>query len=133
MKRLGLSAHEKIKSKKDFEIIYSIGNTVFSSDKKLKAIYFFEENSSFPGVKIAAAVSKKSGIAVWRNRVKRLLREAYRLNKTDLINFCTGKNILLKIVFSPNLLNEQNNKKIKLDEVMPSVVEIMFRLQSKLQ
>ena len=132
MKRYGLSAEERIKSKKDFEKIYLTGTTVFSADKKIKATYIIEKDVNKPVVKIAAAVHHKSGTAVWRNRVKRLIKEAYRLNKSLLCEMCFTKNVLLKIVFSPYFLNEKKNKKIMLDEVMPGILEIMLKLKSSL-
>lgn len=123
MKRFGLSGEERIKSKKDFEKIFSCGTAIFSSDLKIKANYIIEPKGC--GVKFAAAISKKSGSAFWRNRVKRLLREAYRLNKNTLIDFSFRKKILLKIVFSPHRLNQNSSRKILLKEIEPAVIEIM--------
>jgi ribonuclease P protein component len=132
LKNQGLSACERIKSRKDFEEIYSGGRIIFSSDKKVKAVYIVKSGSARPGVKIAAAVSKKSGIAVWRNRVKRLIKEAYRLNKGVLVEKCTGKEILLMVVFSPGALNGKRNKKLVLNEVQPGVLDIMNKIRSSL-
>ena len=99
-KRYSLSANERIKSRKDFELIYSAGKSLHSADKKVKAIYIISPEEKKPGAKIASVVSKKVGIAVWRNRVKRLIKESYRLNKEILTGFCLQKNVLIKIVFS---------------------------------
>lgn len=129
MKRFGLSAEERIKSRKDFETIFSKGKTIFSSDKRIKAIYFLEKNDDTSGVKISATVSKKAGKAVWRNRVKRLIKEAYRLKKEEIEKTVYEKDFLLKIVFSLYTFTEKKNKKIYLSEVMPGMTEILIKLK----
>lgn len=129
MKRFGLSSEERIKSRKDFQKIYSSGKIFFSNQKIIKALFIIEENSKLPGVKIAAAVFKKAGNAVWRNRLKRLIRESYRLNKEILLGSAQEKKLLLKIVFSPNLLYQKKNKNLKLKTIMPEVVDIMLKIK----
>ncbi len=132
MKRFGLSAEERIKSRKDFEKIFSNGKTIFSSDKKIKAIYFLEKNNATPGVKISAIVNKKAGKAVWRNRVKRLLKEAYRLNKEVIREAVHKKNFLLCVAFSLNNFTEKENKKIYLSDVIPGMTEIVIKLKDRI-
>ena len=132
MKRFGFSAKERVKSRKDFEKIFSNGKTIFSSDKKIKATYLIEKNRSKPGMLISMAVHKKAGKAVWRNRVKRLIKEAYRLNKEILRESVFEKNLLLMMVFSPNTLNEKRNKKIYLNDIESGVKEILLKLKDKL-
>ena len=129
MKRFGLSSEERIKSRKDFQQIYSSGKIFFSNQKIIKALFIIEENSKLPGVKIAAAVFKKAGNAVWRNRLKRLIKESYRLNKEILLSSAQEKKLLLKIVFSPNLLYQKKNKNLKLKIIMPEVVDIMQKIK----
>ena len=129
MKRFGLSSEERIKSRKDFQQIYSSGKIFFSNHKNIKALFIIEENSKLPGVKIAAAVFKKAGNAVWRNRLKRLIKESYRLNKEILLSSAQEKKLLLKIVFSPNLLYQKKNKNLKLKIIMPEVVDIMQKIK----
>ncbi len=132
MKRFTLSSKERIKKKKDFEQIFSCGSTIYSNARLIKAVYLIEKDQTEKGIKAAVAVSKKSGIAVWRNKIKRLIRESYRLNKEILLEICLKKNILLKIIFSPVKLSEKTNKKIKLSDVMSDVTEIMLKLKSVL-
>jgi len=132
LKRFGLSANERIKSRKEFEKIFSAGKTIFSSEKKIKATYIIEKQSEQPGAKFAAAVSHRAGNAVWRNRLKRLIKETYRLNKQVLIEDCVKKKILVKIVFSPVFLNQKKNKKLNISDIMPDTLEIISKLKSSM-
>lgn len=130
-KQQGLSSSERIKSKKDFEEIYTSGKILISSDQKIKAIYIITDNPE-NGIKIAAVVSKKLGKAVWRNRIKRLIKEAYRLNKEEIIYaaFESGKNI--KLVFSAYSISEKKNKKTGLAKIIPGVLDVMNRIKKVL-
>lgn len=132
MKPYGLTAGERIKSKRDFENIFKSGNTIYSPDNKLKAIYIYHKNSKKCGVKIATAVFKKSGNAVWRNRVKRLLSVSYRLNKQFLAETCLNNNILLKVVFSLNTINQNNTRTVKLNDIQNAVADIIFKINKTL-
>lgn len=76
---------EKLKSQKLIEQLFSDGKSV--SAFPLRMVYLktaFEENVQF---KTGVSVSKRNfKNAVDRNRIKRLLREAYRLNKASYFN-----------------------------------------------
>lgn len=131
MKKFGLTKYERIKRKKDFELVYSSGKAVFSQNRKLKAVYRFVkcENPVIP-VKFACAISKKSGKAVWRNRVKRLLRDSYRLNKEILVSHCSVNSLCLMVVFSPYGLNGKMNRVVTLNDIMPDVIDIMNKIKT---
>jgi len=127
LKNFSLTRNERVKKKRDFEKVFSSARVLYSSDHFIKMHFLFVD-SDVSGVKIAAAVSKKAGKAVWRNRVKRLIKETYRLNKNPLLEKVLRKNIQLLLIFSPNKLSEASNKKIYLRNVSPGVVELMSKI-----
>lgn len=73
---------ERLKSRKLIEHLFSKGKSL--SSFPVKVLYDFTEDASVPlqaGVTVSSRNFKK---AVERNRVKRILREAYRLQKLPL-------------------------------------------------
>lgn len=132
MKNFSLSRNERVKKKKDFEIVFNSGTILVSSDLLIKSIYLFEYNAKYSGIKIAAVVSKKAGKAVWRNRVKRLIKEAYRLNKKTALTKTTEKNVKAKIIFSSNKLNEKKFSKVKLKDISPGIVELIGKISQQI-
>jgi len=132
LKKYGLSAQEKIKSRKEFETIYQLGKTIHSSNNTIKANYIVDIENQHPYVKIAVAISKKSGNAVWRNRLKRLLKESYRMNKTDLLNLCFVNKKKVRVVFSTGILNQKKYKKLELNNVLPGVIEIIEMIKGSI-
>jgi ribonuclease P protein component len=128
----GLSKRERIKNRKDFEDIYKLGTTIFSSDKKLKSIYICNHNSASTGVLLATAVHKKSGNAVWRNRVKRIIKESFRLQKKPLVDFCLRNSLLIKIIISPNTINKSSTCMLALGDIQISVFSILKNIKELL-
>lgn len=128
MENFSLNRNERVKKKNDFDKVYNSGKIFFSSDLIIKLHYFSQEKTNYTGVKIATAVSKKSGKAVWRNRVKRLIREAYRLNKRQIVEKAREKEIEVLLVFSANKLSEKKNKKVFLKDITPGVVELINKV-----
>lgn len=131
MKNFSLSRDERVKKKNDFEKVYSSAKVIFSSDLLVKSLYTFNPEDNSFGVKIAAAVSKKAGKAVWRNRIKRLIKESYRLNKQGLQKKVLEKKISLLIIFSPNKLSE-TRKKAYLKDILPGVVELINKIEQQI-
>ena len=92
MKRFGLSKADKIYLKNDFKLILEQGEKVF---KDGVILWRRPSPATGPGAaqaaqkpanRIGIIVSRRLGGAVRRNRCKRLLREAFRLNRHLLID-----------------------------------------------
>lgn len=132
MKEFSLSRNERVKRKKDFENIFSSGKILFSTDHQIKSIFLIEYNVEKSSVKMAAAVSKKAGKAVWRNRVKRLIKEVYRHNKQQLLYKVKEEHISLMIIFSANRLKETKQPKVKLSNISPGIVELIDKIYQQI-
>lgn len=76
---LGLPRSRILKKKKDFQAVYSRGK---SYANRFLVLYVFRSNE-MQG-KVGFAAGKKLGNAVKRNRVKRLLRESYRMHQAEI-------------------------------------------------
>ena len=76
---------EKLKSKKAIEELFIEGISV--SSYPLRLIFLKKSNDSSVPIKLGMSVPKrKVNKAVHRNRIKRVLREVYRLNKLEFTN-----------------------------------------------
>jgi len=88
---MGLSfpRKEKLKSKKLIEQLFAKGNSV--SNYPIKLIYLKTELPFDVPIQAGVTVPKKKfQSAVKRNRIKRLMRESYRLNKPLVFNNSKG-------------------------------------------
>ncbi|SHK12938.1 ribonuclease P protein component [Epilithonimonas mollis] len=81
MKKNGYPTQEKLKKKSEIDLLFKKGKWI--SVDNLRIIYLHSsEKMPIESHKIGVSVSKKFfKRAVDRNRIKRLLRECYRLNK----------------------------------------------------
>ncbi|HKA05772.1 MAG TPA: ribonuclease P protein component [Gemmataceae bacterium] len=71
--------NEHLRRPADFEAVYERRR---SAADAILVVYVRENSLSHS--RLGLSVSKKFGTAVRRNRIRRLLREAYRLEKADL-------------------------------------------------
>lgn len=93
---------EKLKSKTIIEHLFSEGKSV--SSYPLRLVYLktnFEEPVT---IKAGVSVSKRNfKLAVDRNRIKRLLREAYRLNKNTHFNNLSTQYAFMILYFGKDI------------------------------
>lgn len=133
MKKFSLSKNERVKLKNDFQKLYIKGKILHSSQKKIKVNYYLESSVNEGRIKAAFVVSKRAGNAVWRNRIKRLFREVYRTNKLALQTLCASKNLILLLSFSPNNLNQRQNKKIRLNDIKDDFLDLLDKVKKKIE
>lgn len=93
-----LSINEKLKSRKVLDALFAEGRVLHGGPVRL--LYLVQPYvDGFP-VKMAVTAPKRAmKFAHDRNRMKRLMREAYRTNKHQLIQYCHLKKIGLAILF----------------------------------
>lgn len=79
MREFAFSRASRLRLKKEFEAVFDAGGKTVTKD-----LVAWHASGGDEEKKIGLMVSKKTGGAVKRNRLKRLLREAFRLSKTEL-------------------------------------------------
>ncbi len=114
---------EKLKSKKLIEQLFLEGRSV--SVFPLRLVYYNTSFEDKTNVKTGVSVSKKNfKNAVDRNRIKRLLREAYRLHKAEYFNNITTQYAFMVLYIGkdkPSLKEVETKMKLlfkKFDEVV---------------
>jgi ribonuclease P protein component len=90
--------NQKVKSRKELDHLFKNGKSFLVFP--LKVYYFFSEVVDENKVKCGVGVSKKHyAKAIDRNRIKRLLREGFRLNKISLQETIQAKQLSFFILF----------------------------------
>ena len=94
----------------------------------LRIVYSVHEKTDNTPVKVMVSVPKKRfKRAVKRNRLKRLMRESYRLNKSKLTEFCTEKNISLQIAF-----NYVSDEEMDFKTIESKIIVALQKIENKL-
>jgi ribonuclease P protein component len=124
----GFKSIDRIKKAKQIEKIFDDGKVLSSENRKLKATFLIQKNNDKSRLQFGVAVYKKAGTAVWRNRLKRLIREAYRKNKESFFQFIVKNNLQIYLIISPGSFNQSNNPKLSLSEIEPVVIELIKKV-----
>lgn len=108
---------EKLKSKKLIEQLFAEGKSI--SSYPIKLIYLKVEPPYEVLIQTGVTVPKKNfKSAVKRNRIKRLLRESYRLNKAVVFNNSVGAFAFLFLYLGKEMPTSQ-----QIEAQMKSVLE----------
>jgi len=118
-KKYGFGKEERLCSRKEITRLFEEGNSFFSYPFNL--IWIKSDNKLHFPAQFAISVSRKSfKKAVTRNRIKRLIREAWRLEKSVLYEYLKQHNICLIV-----MLIYIGNDVPRHAELRPKVVELI--------
>ena len=124
----GLPKYERICKENDIKTLFDQGTGV--SVYPYRVIYLFRRDESRqPTVRLLVSVSKKRfHHAFKRNRVKRLIREAWRKNKTPLREICQKDNISVDValVYTATVIHSYEEM---LEKTRKAVLEIAKRYE----
>jgi len=118
---------ERIFLQKEIDLLFKEGVSFISYP--LRVVYVEKKTLSEAGISILISVSKrKFKQAVKRNRLKRLIRESYRLNKKPLCEFLKEREsgLLVAFLFVGKELNQYK-------EIEMAVVKALSALKERLQ
>ena len=115
---------ERLHSKKLIGQLFARGDSFFVYP--FKVIFLpVSENSSIPAQVLISVSKKKFKSAVKRNRIKRLIREAYRKNKQFLTNENPrNKTLLVAFIYVADTIMEYH-------DIEKKIILILQRLKSK--
>lgn len=100
MKEFGYSKEEKLKHKKEISFLFEKGKWKTYGNIRVLSV----KDESLLNQKVGVSVSKRNfKKAVERNRIKRLLREAYRLNKNPFTEKFGTRSLSMIFWISKNL------------------------------
>jgi ribonuclease P protein component len=126
-KPFGLSKTEKLKSRKKIEALFANGKSFAMFPIRVTYVFLSVDDNK-PLVQIGVTASKRYfKKAVDRNRIKRLLREAYRLQKTELVGALEKANTKVYLFF---MYTDKNITSF--DVVKTAMNHCLKRLQQKL-
>ncbi len=87
---------EKLCNRKTIELLFAGGNSFFIAP--FKVLWSVDNKIAAAAVQVVMIVPKRNfRNAVTRNRIKRIMREAYRLHKEALCNSLSGKSISFSV------------------------------------
>jgi ribonuclease P protein component len=114
---------EKLCSQNQIDRLFAEGKSLAS--RQFRLIYLETDETGQPTVKVLIAVSKKNfKHAVSRNRMKRLVREAYRTSKHKVLEKYKklGKHCNIAFIFTGKKYATQQETNIAINELLDRLI-----------
>lgn len=106
--RYTLGKQERLKSRKSIDLLFKEGNSFNVFPFKVLYLFDGEQPSARKSLQTETSQKVQAGFtvssrnfkkAVERNRVRRLMKEAYRLQKNDLYTYMASRDVKVDIFF----------------------------------
>lgn len=116
-------ANERLKLRKRIEFLFQNGSAL--NEYPIQVVYVINDDVKRPGVQVAFSVSKKIfKTAASRIRIKRLMREAYRKQSSELKEAAYDNNVEFYL-----MLIYKSGKEVPYNEVAEKIFILLQRLK----
>lgn len=132
IKQFTFNKLERLKSRKLIEHLFSKGKSL--SVFPFKVLYNFLELSTGTNLQAGVTVSSRNfKKAVDRNRIKRIMREGYRLQKVPLLDALHERNLQLAVffIYTGKEIPEFAEVNQKMETVVNKLVEIISKSETE--
>ncbi len=122
----GLPKYERICKENDIQVLFNRGSGISVYPYRAICLFYHEDNRP-PTVRLLVSVSKKRfHHAFKRNRVKRLIREAWRKNKAALYEICQRDNISadIALVYTATVIHNYEEMLKKTQKVVLEIAKL---------
>lgn len=114
---LFMEKDKRLRSNRDFRNVYKKGEGHFNRN-----FTFVVKKNNLPGSRVGFSITKKFGNAVTRNKIKRRLKEIFRLNFDSLIQ---GYDIVV--------IPKQNTKELSYEELEKSCMHLIRKISKRVK